>query len=104
MVAVLFLSNRHNVMMNNAVRKVDSGASGAARGTFFWIQVQGLFCAVILVGAMFDIEQFLGECDCLQVFLYQIIVFPALIIFIGQIIYSTICLSRNGSLVGEKII
>merc|ERR1740139_2031215 len=90
-VAVLFLSNRYDVMMDAVVREVDDGVSGAARGTFFWTRVQGLLCAVILVGTMFGIEQFVTTCDFLDNFLFALIVWPALIIFISQCLYSIIC-------------
>merc|ERR1740139_307354 len=59
-VAVLFLSNRHDAMMDAAVQDVDSGASSAARATFFWTRVQGFLCTVILVGAMSGIEEYVG--------------------------------------------
>jgi len=73
-VAVLFLSNRYDVMMDNAVGEVDGGASGAARGMFFWTRVQGLLCAYILVGAMYRIEQFVTNCSNLEDFLNQCVV------------------------------
>ena len=103
-VAMLFLSNRYDVMMDAVMREVDGSASVAAQGTFFWTRVQGLLCAVILVGAMYRIEQFVRGCDYLYFFLYQIIIIPALMIFTGQFLYSFICARRNGSLVGEEII
>jgi len=103
-IAVLILSNRHEEMMDAAVRDVNSGASSAARGSFFWTRVQGLFCAAVLVGAMFGIERFVHRCDWLQTFLFATILWPALVIFIGQFIYSIICARRNGQAVGEQII
>jgi len=53
---------------------------------------------------MNDIDRIVTNCDFLQSFLYAVVLWPALVIFIGQFLYFIICTRRNGPLVGEEII
>mmetsp|Transcript_9324 Transcript_9324/g.19005 ORF Transcript_9324/g.19005 Transcript_9324/m.19005 type:complete len:542 (-) Transcript_9324:86-1711(-) len=103
-VAVLFLSRHHDAMMNAVVRDVDGGAFGDAHGSFFWSRVQGLLCAVILVGAMVRIDHFVTTCGHLEWFLYAVVFWPALSIIVGKFICFIICARRNGPSLGEKIL
>merc|ERR1719469_879061 len=68
--AVLFLRTRHKEMMDKAAKEAhESEEFREPKVAFFWARVQGLFCVIVLVIALYSVDKWVKQCDDLAGFL-----------------------------------
>jgi len=80
--AVLFLRTRHRELMDKTAKEAhESEEFHDSKVAFFWARVQGLFCVVILIIALYFVDKEVKNCDSLE---------DVLLRYVGGYLFSTV--------------